>query len=360
LDRERVARGGAIRRLKIAGAGGLVALALAAAPMAAADSGGERQADFMRGMVVSCPTWGPIWGSPLMAEALTELDQLGVEWIAVHPYAGVRRDGSIRITPAESTGFLERAVELTREAGMKLFWKPHLAYWGSFDWRGDIAFGDDEAAWRRFFDGYREFIVDQAKFAERVGAELFAVGVETDATTFREKEWRRIVDAVRQVYKGRITYAANWDNLGGVGFWDALDVIGVHAYFPLADGDGPDAETLRRGWDGPLERLRTLAAAEGGKPVVFAEIGYNRSPDAARRPWEYEVRDSAESRALRQRLIEVALTRLEADPLVHGVFWWKWIPGDTRFDRDFSMRDPEAREALSRHWPSASRARSSH
>ena len=33
-----------------------------------------------------------------------------------------------------------------------------------------------------------------------------------------------------------------------------------------------------------VARLRALAAEHGGKPVVFAEIGYNRSPDAARRP----------------------------------------------------------------------------
>ena len=327
----------------------LAATVLVAAAPAAAPGAGPRD-DFMRGVVVSCPTWGPIWGSPLMAEALTELRRLGVEWIAIHPYAGVRRDGRVRITAAESTGFLERAVKLTREAEMKLFWKPHLAYWGSFAWRGDIAFGDDQAAWRRFFDGYREFIVDQARFAEKAGAELFAVGVETDATLGHEAEWRRVVAAVRQVYSGRITYAANWDSLGRVGFWDAVDVIGVHGYYPLADGDAPDAETLRRGWEAHLADLRRLVEAQGGKPVVFAEIGYNRSPDAARRPWEYEMRDSPESRALRQRLIEVALVRLEAEPLVEGMFWWKWIPGDDRFDRDFSMRDPEAREALSRHW----------
>ena len=307
----------------------------------------------MRGMVVSCPTWGPVWGSPLMAESLAELGELGVEWIAIHPYAGVRRSGAVRVPPAASTGFLDKAVELMRQAEMKIFWKPHLAYWGSFGWRGEIAFGDDEAAWRRFFEGYREFIVDQARFAETAGAELFAVGVETDATLHREADWRRIVAAVRQVYSGRITYAANWDQLGQVGFWDAVDVIGVHAYFPLAEGDGPDAETLRRGWDAPLAELRRLAASQGGKPVVFAEIGYNRSPDAARRPWEYEMRDGPEVRALRQRLIEVALARIEGEPVVRGMFWWKWIPGDTRFDPDFSMRDPEARQALERHWRTA-------
>ena len=315
------------------------------APGSATGSGG-----FIRGMVVSCPTWGPIWGSPRMAEALDELSELGVEWIAIHPYAGVRRDGTIRSRPAASLGFLERAVELTREAGMKLFWKPHLAYWGSFEWRGDISFGDDEAAWRRFFDGYREFIVDQARFAEQARVELFAVGVETEATTGREGDWRRIIAEVRKVYGGQITYAANWDRLDSVGFWDAVDVIGVHGYFPLARDDSPDAEALRRGWDAPLAGLRRLAASQGGKPVVFAEIGYNRSPDAAREPWDNRVRDSPASRELRQRLIEVALTRLEGEPGILGLFWWKWIPGDDRFDRDFSMRDPEARAALERHW----------
>jgi hypothetical protein len=49
----------------------------------------------------------------------------------------------------------------------------------------------------------------------------------------------------------------------------------------------------------------------------------------------------------------VALERLVAEPALEGIFWWKWIPGDNRFDRDFSMRDPEAREALASHWPSA-------
>jgi hypothetical protein len=336
----------------------LAAAALAAALLAAAPPAqhGDQPADgFMRGMVVSCPTWGPIWGSPRMEESLVELRQLGVEWVAIHPYAGVRRDGTIRFVPAAETGFLERAVEIIRAAGMKLFWKPHLAYWGSFAWRGDIAFGDDEAAWRRFFDGYREFVLDQARFAERAGAELLAVGVETDATVSREAEWRRIVAEVRRVYGGRITYAANWDSLDRIGFWDAVDLIGVHGYFPLAEVDRPDTATLRRGWDAPLAGLRRLAESAGGKPVVFAELGYNRSPDAARRPWDNRTRDSAESRALRQRLIEVAIARLESEPGVSGMFWWKWIPGDDRSDRDFSMRDPEARAALERYWVGARR-----
>ena len=326
----------------------LFALALLAAPAARAAEARPP----IRGVIVSCPTWGPVWGSPAIAESLREIRARGAGWAAIHPYAWVATDGGVRFRPAAELGFLTRAVEHAETAGLQLFWKPHLGYWGSFAWRGAIEFGDDETAWRRFFDGYRAFIVDQARFAERAGVPLFAVGVETERTTHREAEWRRIVREVRAVYRGRILYAANWDSLEKVPFWDAVDLIGVHGYFPLADGDEPDIEQIRRGWDGPLARLRALSAATG-KPVLFAEIGYNRSTEAARTPWAHEVRDTPAARALRERLISAAIDRLEAEPFVAGMFWWKWIPGDSRRDPDFSMKNPEARAALARAWGGA-------
>ena len=181
------------------------------APLARAEP--VRDRDFMRGMTVSCPIWGQIWGTSAMAESLEELRELGVRWVAIHPYAVVGRDGSVRFRPAEETGYLPRAVELAREAAVGLFWKPHLGYWGSFAWRGEIEFGDDERSWRRFFDQYRAFIADQARFAEKAGAPLFSIGVEYEATTGRETEWRRILAEVRRVYSGRVTYSANWDRI---------------------------------------------------------------------------------------------------------------------------------------------------
>jgi hypothetical protein len=322
-------------------------LALSASPQVNAQVGSDR---FRRGIVVSCPRAGEIWGSPEMATTLTEITSLGAEWVAIHPYAHVRRDGIIRFRPAAETGYLERAAKLASQAGVDLFWKPHLAYWGSFAWRGDIEFGNDTGAWQRFFAGYEQFIVDQARFAESVGVDLFSVGVEYERTTGYEDEWRKIIAAVRSVYRGRITYAANWDSLERVPFWDALDLIGVHAYFPLGEGPSPDRSVLWQGWDEPLAMLEALSRRYQGKQVLFAEIGYPRSPTAATRPWVPENRDQPEVRALRQTLIEVALERIEASPFIDGMFWWKWIPGDDRWDRDFSMKDHEARQALSGHW----------
>lgn len=288
-----------------------------------------------------------------MTESLRDLATLGVEWVSIHPYARVGRSGDIRFRPAAETGYLGGAVGIARKEGMHLFWKPHLAYWGSFDWRGDIAFGDDEEAWRRFFDGYRSFIVDQARFAEASDVPLFAVGTELEATTHRETEWRRILAEVREVYSGRLTYAANWDRLDRVPFWDAVDRIGVQAYFPLSDRPDPDRAALEAGWARHLRELEELSRRHG-KQVLFTEIGYDRSETAAAEPWKRGAAEDTRARELRRRLMEVALERLPREPWLAGMFWWKWMPGHPyawdRGDRDFSMRAEEAREALSRHW----------
>ena len=130
-------------------------------------------------MTVSCPTYGQVWGSPAFSASLETLKTLGVDWVAIHPYAGVRQDGSVRYTPAERTEYLGGAVSRAAKAGIPLFWKPHLAYWGSFDWRGSIDF-ESETARRRFGEQYRAFILDQARFAAKAGAPLFAVGVELE------------------------------------------------------------------------------------------------------------------------------------------------------------------------------------
>ncbi|MCB9646789.1 MAG: hypothetical protein H6730_09385 [Deltaproteobacteria bacterium] len=314
-----------------------------------APTGRALPAGFMKGMTVSCPGYGQIWGSETMRSTLAELSTLGVAWTAVHPYAGVDRSGRIRAHPAEETGYLPACTRIAADAGHHLFWKPHLAYWGSFSWRGDIHF-EDPAAWDRFFTGYREFIVDQARFAEARKLPLFAVGVEYKRTLQHEARWREIIAAVRKVYRGPITYAANWDEVEHVPFWDAVDLIGVQFYFPLSVEADPPMTALVAAWDAPLARLAAASRAHGGRPVVLTEIGYARSMKAAREPWQPDVDGSAGAIDLRSKLLAAALARVSSAPHIRGAFWWKWIPGHDGWDRDFSMKDPEARAALAAHW----------
>lgn len=330
----------------------LIGLAL----VSAAGNDAKPPEPFMNGVTVSCPGYGRVWGSPRFSSAIEALRRLGADWVAIHPYATVKRNGGVRSTPPEKTGYLAQAVERARRGRVRLFWKPHLAYWGSFEWRGAIDFGNDGAAWQRFFDQYARFIVGHAKFAARHQLPLFSVGIEYRATMRWEAEWRRIIRAVRRVYPGKLTYSANWDEVHSVPFWDALDYVGVQAYFPLSHRTDPNDAELSAGWDRHVARLVTLAKKYGDKPILFTEIGYPRSRNAAKRPWEPEVDASHQAIELRRRLMALALNRVRRTPEIRGMFWWKWLPSSTLFQGDFSMKDPEALDALRRAWSQAEKS----
>lgn len=302
-----------------------------------------------RGMTVSCPIYGQIWGTDRFSESLETLKELGVEWVAIHPYAGVRRNGYVRFTPARETEYLAGAVERARKAGIALFWKPHLAYWGSFEWRGTIDFKSEDAK-ARFAETYRAFILDQARFAAEAKAPLFAVGVELELLVGYEAYWRKLIAEVRGVYPGRVTYAANFDGLDRVPFWDAVDLVGVQAYFPLSvpSGEGlPSRLDLRKAWAGPLTYLEGLSERTGRK-ILFTEIGYPEARHALTEPWKPKGFMDRATPELRAHLIDFALSELEALPYFAGMFWWKWIPGRSR--GDFAMQPAEVRDVLQKRW----------
>jgi hypothetical protein len=52
---------------------------------------------------------------------------------------------------------------------------------------------------------------------------------------------------LRGIYTGSITYSANWDDVESTVVLGELDVIGVNAFYPLADKDGASFDALLEG-----------------------------------------------------------------------------------------------------------------
>jgi hypothetical protein len=52
-------------------------------------------AEPVRGIIVSCQTWGWDWGSDAMVEALHNVTKVGSNWVAIHPYARIDRAGTV-------------------------------------------------------------------------------------------------------------------------------------------------------------------------------------------------------------------------------------------------------------------------
>ncbi len=330
------------------------------------------QATKINGMTVSTPRGSSAWAGDEMVATIAELTGMGVNWIAIHPYGRVRTDGTVSWSlprrrrrpggagdagaagvPDTPPDWLRRPIEEAHRMGVKILVKPHLENWRDYEWRGDIRYHSDQE-WDRFFSTYTAWIVRLAAFSE--GADAFVVGTELGGTTHHEKRWREVIGAVREVYAGPLTYAANWDAYERVAFWDAVDWVGIQAYFPVldevaAEDDIPAQSAFDTGWRDIMRRVADFSVRVG-RPVVFTEAGYNNSPTAPYQPWDWKARGDAEE--LQMRCMIAALRAIAAEPTVRGAFLWKWYPGD-RVPRDFAMAAPNIRRIISEHWGGAGR-----
>jgi len=160
--------------------------------------------------------------------------------------------------------------------------------------------------------------------------------------------WRRLIRSVRDIYGGRLTYAANFDQYEFVGFWDELDLLAINAYFPLRGSYEPDlsrdelSTRLEAGWRGVLQRLDEFLKQRGipRHRVLFSELGYVERANSTIEPWastgfsvlpsndgprlvvwEDQPPDEAE-RALAIRGLFNANMALGGE-LLNGILYWK-------------------------------------
>lgn len=149
---------------------------------------------------------------------------------------------------------------------------------------------------RKFWESYTEQAVHFAEICETEGVGLYSLGTETNRL-FRTRTggyWpnnyldhmTNMVDSVRHVYSGELTYDMQYNALVDTGFFSLselwkdldLDIIGVSAYFPLTN-TMPDTimshSQLSACWDRVFyENLTPLKNKNPDKPILFLEFGY--------------------------------------------------------------------------------------
>ena len=262
---------------------------------------------------------------------------------------------------SESTRGIRRLAQEADSLGMSLIIKPQL--WlggheeGTPSWSADIMM-TSEADWQAWEANYRQLLLHYADLANEVDAALLVIGTEMGkAVEARPDFWRSLIADVRARYDGPLTYAGNWyDDYEIVTFWDALDCIGVQAYFPLTKQDDPSLETLLQKWTSHRNAIRRLHERTG-RPILFTELGYRSVPYAAAEPWRWasreEVGQVAADEALQARLYQAAFETFWREPWFDGVILWKWQGnpprGSGRRALDFTPQD-KAAEAVIAEW----------
>lgn len=156
--------------------------------------------------------------------------------------------------------------------------------------------------------------------------------------------WHDLINRVRKVYSGKITYAANFDQYGEVGFWNALDYMGINAYFPLRSRVAVDDLTtqLVAGWRlvyRDIHKVRDRFNL-GDKRIIFTELGYTFRNNATIAPWDADgfsvVNDSDQRRLMiwkeqpvnfKERTLALrALRQVERQSphrVLSGILYWK-------------------------------------
>jgi len=289
--------------------------------------------------------WGYV--SREAADNLTYLrEKVNVSAISISPFgylAGatdpvIRRFGRGRGGEDEDEETDESLVAVTaraHERGMDVLLAPHL--WGRV-WCGDWH-AEDEAGWAALFASYREFATHYALLAAYCGADVYQVGKELKATAGREREWRDLIAQVRRIYPGAITYGANWDEYRHITWWDAVDLIGIDQYTPVATGEKITDTGARIAMSMMADSIDALSARVD-RPWLLTEIGFTAAADGYREPWKsFDPAVDTGDPDRQAMLYEAALMTYLPRSRCRGLFWWKWFTriesnryGRNRFD----------------------------
>ncbi len=300
---------------------------------------------FMKGITFAAwksfdANWPGMYTPPGADQSLKDLAATGANWISIPVKVGQETIASTKIfldSPATATNSeLRRMIDLAHSLGIRVMLRPGISL--SNDpghWGGQIGTAfTSEDQWQEWFASYREFINHYATFSQEVGVDMLNIGWEYGSTTHREADWRRIVEEVRQRYKGPLTYSS----LGlpapeatpphgedaRIKWWDAVDYIGVDVWPLLTNKNDPTVEELKAAWtnSGYLARLESLSE-QLSKPIIFTEIGYPSFDGVNKLPAVLQPRapvDLQEQVDCYQAAFEVCWGK----PWLAGMFWFQW------------------------------------
>jgi len=293
----------------------------------------------------------PFAGNPMNA-----IKEIGSNWIAVIPY-GFTMPNKPEVHYHEFGGQwwgekpegIRKTIEMAHAEGIKVMLKPQVYVPGG--WTGTLKF-NSAAEWEKWENSYTIYLEKMVKIAIELNVEMLCIGTEfSESTAQRASFWHQLIKSIKENYKGKLTYSANWDNFDKITFWKELDYIGVSAYFSIAEGKTPKTDDLIKGWQPHFNKLKALNDLEK-KPILFTEYGYLSVDGCAWKGWEVEskvnelpINEQAQANAI-GALWEV----FHKQTWWAGGFLWKWFPemqGHEGYpERDYSPQGKIAADTL--------------
>jgi Ca2+-binding RTX toxin-like protein len=225
--------------------------------------------------------------------AMQEIAATNANAIEVAPriFTQSKTSSTVIVDPGktESDANIAATIAHAHALGLSVMLKPMLSGYDGSN-AGQFMPGDPAA----FFASYKTEMRDLAHVAAQSGADSLSIGNELSHLSGAQyrANWVDLIDSVRAIYHGPITYSAATDEAIHVSFWDQLDEIGINAYPPLTTSLNPTVDQMINAWNSmstdnywagvmnhmsPVDFFHSLAT-QYGKQVLFTETGY-RSVD---------------------------------------------------------------------------------
>lgn len=278
-------------------------------------------------------------------KTMDHLIKNNIEWVAVTPFM-YQKDASTKAmgVPEEigrwtqrDSSFIKSIAKIHKKGGHVQL-KPHL--WMRDGWRSNIQL-PNSAAWDTWFESYRKNMIHYAKLAALSKVELFCIGTELKTSLQQQpQKWLDLIAEIREIYPGKLTYAANWDAMADIPeFWSALDYIGIQAYFPLTKNSNPSLEEIKQGWTKHLQTLEEFYKKHQ-KPILFTEVGYKSEASATIKPWEWgsvlSIFYLKKSDKTQQLAYEALFQQVWDKDWFAGMYIWQW---DSRTSKENTYKN---------------------
>ncbi|OIP84933.1 MAG: hypothetical protein AUK44_01000 [Porphyromonadaceae bacterium CG2_30_38_12] len=291
-------------------------------------------------------------------DGMGAIKRINANWIAICPFAFIYKNSATVTfnTPKNwwgdrQEGLIEQ-IKWAQKNGLKVCLKPHCWLMNYF-WAGEFDLSGTKQI--DFEQNYSNYILFLAAIAEKNNVKLLCIGTELQTYSARHPAYfRKLIAQVRRVYSGELCYAANFEEFSNVSFWDALDYIGIDAYFPLSGQKTPTVEVLTKRWATKIIAIKSISK-KYNKKVIFTEYGYKSIDFAAYKQWENEristtdkINFNAQTNAY-----QAFYESVWQQDFVAGGFIWKWYPQDEMYkDNPNSDYTPQHKpvEKLIKKW----------
>lgn len=178
---------------------------------------------------------------------------------------------------------------------------------------------------RRWFKYYTKLVVNLAKIAQENGTDLLCVGHNLNVLAHQEIYWNELIDQVRAVYKGKLTYSASSKNeFKKSGFWGKLDYVGLIADFDYKNHHRLTSEELQ-GAIGEFVKSADYMAKVWKKPVLITRAFSHSAKDVVSNNKVAKITHETQA-TFYKSLMEALKSHHE----VKGIFWGDWV-ADHRF-----------------------------